>query len=98
MIMALDEIQIGACIQHVQSEQINNLRFAEDIVLIAETPEELQALETESENPTVTMTSSNINIAATEVHVTSKERLILASTQTTNLFHTDRGMSVSLIL
>ena len=41
MLMALDDAQIGACIQ---GEQINNLRFADDIVLIAETPEELQTL------------------------------------------------------
>ena len=41
MLMASDDALIGACIQ---GEQINNLRFADDVVLIAETPEELETL------------------------------------------------------
>ena len=76
MLMALDDARIGACIQ---GEQINNLRFADDIVLIAETPEELQTLVNR-----VYESSSDyglkINIAKTEVQVISKGKCELSIT------------------
>ena len=80
MLMALDDTRIGACIQ---GEQINNLRFADDIVLIAETPEELQTLVNR-----VYESSSDyglkINIAKTEVQVISKGKCELSITINNN--------------
>ena len=80
MLMALDDAQIGACIQ---GEQINNLRFADDIVLIAETPEELQTFVNR-----VYESSSDyglkINIAKTEVQVISKGKCDLSITINNN--------------
>ena len=78
--MALDDIQIGACIQ---GEQINNLRFKYDIVLIAESQEELQTLVNR-----VYKSSSDyglkINIAKTEVQVISKGKCDLSITINNN--------------
>ena len=89
MLMALDDAQIGACIQGeqigacIQGEQINNLGFADDIVLIAETPEELQTLVNR-----VYESSSDyglkINIAKTEMQVISKGKCDLSITINNN--------------
>ena len=67
---------LEACIQ---GEQISNLRCAEDIVLIAETPEDLQTLVDRFYKSIVTTTSSKTNIAKTEVQVISKESVIVVS-------------------
>ena len=80
MLMALDDAKIGACIQ---GEQISNLRFADDIVLIEDTPEELQTLVNR-----VYKSSSDyglkINIAKTEVQVIGKGKCDLSITMNNN--------------
>ena len=51
MLFALEDTEIGATIQGCR---INNLRFADDIVLIAESPEDLQTLLTRCSQLAVT--------------------------------------------
>ena len=66
----MDEVQIGA---KIQGTCINNLRFADDIVLIAETPEELQTLVDKVSNASCDL-GLKVNIAKTEVQVISKRK------------------------
>ena len=73
MLIALEDTEIGATIQGCH---INNLRFADDIVLIAENPEDLQTLV----DKVFTASSDyglKINIQKTEVQVISKRKQII---------------------
>ena len=77
MLIPLEDTEIGATIQGCR---INNLRFADDIVLIAENPEDLQTLVDK-----VFRASSDyglkINIQKTEVQVISKRKQIRDGSQ-----------------
>ena len=73
MLIALEDTEIGATTQRCH---INNLRFADDIVLIAELPEDLQTLVDK-----VFKTSGDyglkINVQKTEVRIISKRKQII---------------------
>ena len=71
MAYALHETNVGANI-HVQGHTINNLRFADDIALIAESEEELQTLVDKVHHSSSTL-GLKININKTEVQNISKE-------------------------
>ncbi|XP_011676899.1 uncharacterized protein LOC100890430 [Strongylocentrotus purpuratus] len=66
--MAMDEVQIGA---NIQETCINNLRFADDIVLIAETPDELHTLVDKIYEASCVL-GLKVNIAKTEVQGSAK--------------------------
>jgi len=68
MLVALDDIKIGATLQ---GTCINNLRFADDIVLMAETPHELQQLVDKVYEASRAF-GLKINIGKTEVQTISK--------------------------
>ena len=71
--MAMDEVQIGA---KFKETCINNLRFADDIVLIAETPEELQTLVDKVYKASCDI-GLKVSIAKTEVQAISKSKCSL---------------------
>ena len=69
MAYALHETNVGA---NIQGHTINNLRFADDIALIAESEEELQTLVDKVHHSSSTL-GLKININKTEVQNISKE-------------------------
>ena len=71
--LAIQDEQIGA---KVQGQYINNLRFADDIVLLAETKEDLQFLVTRV-NTFSKKFGLTINISKTEVQVINREKVQL---------------------
>ncbi|XP_072025202.1 uncharacterized protein [Amphiura filiformis] len=71
--LAIQDVQIGA---KVQGQYINNLRFADDNVLLAETKEDLQFLVTRFDTFSKKF-GLTINISNTEVQVINREKVQL---------------------
>ena len=76
MLYATHEVCIGA---NIQGKQINNLRFADDIVLMAESADDLQVLVDRVQDSSCNF-GLKINIAKTEVQAISKQKINLCIT------------------
>ena len=76
MLYATHEVCIGA---NIQGKQINNLLFADDIVLMAESADDLQVL-VDRVQDSICNFGLKINIAKTEVQAISKQKINLCIT------------------
>ena len=76
MLCATHEVCIGA---NIQGKQIKNLRFADDIVLMAESADDLQVLVDRVQDSSCNF-GLKINIAKTEVQAISKQKINLCIT------------------
>ena len=70
----------GLCIgPNIQGKQIHNLRFADDIVLMAESADDLQVLVDKVQDSSCNF-GLKINIAKTEVQAICKQKINLCNT------------------